>query len=159
MTVAELQEFEEIRDLVAKGVRAGVLSDGEIQRAVAELEIDDSDVERLYGLLEVSQIELVDEIDPAIVAGSRVGRTPDRRCRRPPTAAFEPAVDGSSDSLALFLREIRKLRLLTGGEEVDLAKRIERGDLMAKQRWLSPICGLSCRSRRATVTRACRSWI
>src|SRR5438067_12898858 len=38
------------------------------------------------------------------------------------------------DSLSLFLAEIRRHRLLTAAEEVELAKRIERGDLEAKDR-------------------------
>jgi RNA polymerase primary sigma factor len=37
------------------------------------------------------------------------------------------------DPLQLFLKEISKVRLLTAAQEVDLAKRIERGDLRAKQ--------------------------
>jgi RNA polymerase primary sigma factor len=39
----------------------------------------------------------------------------------------------STDSLQLFLREIGKVGLLTAAQEVELAKRIERGDHGAKQ--------------------------
>jgi RNA polymerase primary sigma factor len=39
-----------------------------------------------------------------------------------------------TDSLQLFLKDVGKLRLLTAQEEVELAKRIERGDLDAKQK-------------------------
>jgi RNA polymerase primary sigma factor len=45
--------------------------------------------------------------------------------------------DGSleltTDSLQLFLKDIGKVHLLTAAQEVELAKRIERGDLGAKQ--------------------------
>src|SRR5438105_6340201 len=44
------------------------------------------------------------------------------------------ATQGIDDSLSLFLAEVRRHRLLTGAEEVALAKRIERGDLAAKER-------------------------
>ena len=40
---------------------------------------------------------------------------------------------GSTDSLQLFLREIGRVALLTAAQEVELAKRIERGDHRAKQ--------------------------
>jgi RNA polymerase primary sigma factor len=40
----------------------------------------------------------------------------------------------TTDSLQLFLKDIGKVRLLTAQEEVDLARRIERGDLDAKQK-------------------------
>ena len=44
------------------------------------------------------------------------------------------APDPTLDSLQLFLDGIAKTRLLTAAEEMDLAKRIERGDLAAKER-------------------------
>src|ERR687894_3044792 len=49
-------------------------------------------------------------------------------------AATETAPDPTLDSLQLFLDGIAKTRLLTAAEEMDLAKRIERGDLAAKER-------------------------
>ena len=42
-----------------------------------------------------------------------------------------------SDSLALFLRSARQHALLTAAEEIELAKRIERGDLEAKERMIN----------------------
>jgi len=38
------------------------------------------------------------------------------------------------DSMSLFMAEVRRHRLLTRAEEVELARRIERGDLVAKER-------------------------
>jgi RNA polymerase primary sigma factor len=43
------------------------------------------------------------------------------------------AITPEADSLQLFLNEVRRHRLLTAAEERDLARRIERGDLEAKQ--------------------------
>jgi RNA polymerase primary sigma factor len=42
------------------------------------------------------------------------------------------ALEVSTDSLQLFLKDIGKVDLLTAAQEVELAKRIERGDLAAK---------------------------
>jgi RNA polymerase primary sigma factor len=42
--------------------------------------------------------------------------------------------DPTTDAMSLFMAEVRRHRLLTGAEEVDLARRIERGDLAAKER-------------------------
>ncbi|HWF24411.1 MAG TPA: sigma-70 factor domain-containing protein, partial [Solirubrobacteraceae bacterium] len=39
---------------------------------------------------------------------------------------------GSLDSLDLFFRQARRYKLLTAAEEVELSKRVERGDLEAK---------------------------
>ena len=41
---------------------------------------------------------------------------------------------GEADALDLYLRDIRRIALLSPREEIELAKRIERGDLDAKHR-------------------------
>jgi RNA polymerase primary sigma factor len=134
MSVVELQELEEIKGLLARGQVTGVLTFAEIATAVSELDLDESDVEELHGFLEKSEIELVEEIDPASTAANEVERAPDKRTRRKSTKALDLRPDMTTDSLQLFLKDIGKVRLLTAQEEVDLAKRIERGDLDAKQK-------------------------
>jgi RNA polymerase primary sigma factor len=51
---------------------------------------------------------------------------------------YSPAevADATSDSLQLFLRDISQRPLLTAAEEVELAKRIEKGDQAAKNRMI-----------------------
>jgi RNA polymerase primary sigma factor len=134
MSVVELQELEEIKGLVTRGQQVGVLTFAEIADAVAELDLDESDVEELHGFFEKSEIELVEEIDPAAAASKEVERAPDKRGRRKPKTTLDLRPDMTTDSLQLFLKDIGKVRLLTAQEEVDLAKRIERGDLDAKQK-------------------------
>ena len=56
------------------------------------------------------------------------------RVRERPIEAGEPAM---GDSLSLFLSEIGRYPLLTAAEEVVLAKRVERGDLAAKDRMIT----------------------
>ncbi len=157
MSVAELGEFEEVRGLIARGQQVGVLTYAEIAGAVSELDLDEPDLEELNGLLERAGIELVEAIDPALAA-AEVQPAPDKRGRRKPKTALDLKPEGTTDSLRLFLKDIGKARLLTAQEEVDLAKRIWRGDLDAKQRWSSRTCAWSCRSRRTTATRGCRLW-
>jgi RNA polymerase primary sigma factor len=52
---------------------------------------------------------------------------------RSPQHGDDPAADPSSDSVRLYLRSIGRVRLLSAEREVKLARRIERGDLVAKQ--------------------------
>src|SRR5918999_423293 len=54
MSVAELQELEEVRLLVAKGRQTGVLTYAEVATALAEVELDEGDVEELHGDLDKS---------------------------------------------------------------------------------------------------------
>jgi RNA polymerase primary sigma factor len=62
-------------------------------------------------------------------------------CGRPAEAGPSYALDDLSnmtgDTLQLFLRDIRRHALLTADEEVELSKRIERGDLEAKERMVN----------------------
>jgi RNA polymerase primary sigma factor len=62
----------------------------------------------------------------------REAHGPDRVARAEQTQA-----GGMPDSLDLFLRQARTHPLLTAAEEVELAKRIERGDLEAKDRMIN----------------------
>ena len=133
MSATELQELEEVKGLVARGQQVGVLTYAEIATATAELDLDETYVEELHGFLERAEIELVDEIDPAHAA-AEVERAPDKRGRHKPKIAIDLRPEMTTDSLQLFLKDIGKVRLLTAEEEVDLAKRIERGELDAKQR-------------------------
>jgi len=134
MSVAELQELEEVKGLIARGRRVGVLTYAEIATATGELGLDETDIEELHGFLERADIELVEEIDPAAAASLSIERAPDKRGRRKPKTALDLKPDMTTDSLQLFLKDMGKVRLLTASEEVDVAKRIERGDLDAKQK-------------------------
>jgi len=133
MSVAELQELEEVRGLIDRGQQLGVLTYAEIAGAVSELDLDEADVEELHGFLERAEIELVDEVGP-LLAAAEVERAPDKRGRRKAKTALDLKPDMTTDSLQLFLKGIGKVRLLSAQEEVDLAKRIWRGDLDAKQK-------------------------
>ena len=75
MSVAELQELEEVKGLVNRGQQLGVLTFAEISGAIAELDLDEADVEELHGYLERAEIELVEEVDPAISAAEMAGST------------------------------------------------------------------------------------
>ena len=132
MSLAELRECNEVKGLIARGRQAGVLTHAEIADATAELDLDSADVEALHATLEDCEIELVEEIDPAITISGNVQRATDKRVRRKTPLDPEPTM--TTDTLQLFFKDIGKVRLLTGAEEVALARRIEGGDLAAKQK-------------------------
>jgi RNA polymerase primary sigma factor len=129
---AELQELEEVKGLIARGLQLGVLTYAEIASATAELGLEDTDVEELHGVFERCEIELVEEIDPATTESLTIERAPDKLPRSKAPLDLQP--EGTTDGLQLFLKGIGKVRLLTAQEEVALAKRIERGSFEAKQR-------------------------
>ena len=111
MSVADLQELEEVKGLIARGLQIGVLTYAEIATATAELGLEETDVEELHGLFERCEIELVEEIDPATAASLNIERAPEKRSRRKAPLDLKP--EGTTDGLQLFLRGIGKVRLLT----------------------------------------------
>jgi RNA polymerase primary sigma factor len=131
MSAAELEEFDEVKGLMARGLKLGVLTYAEILTATVELELEETDAEELLGLFEARDIELVEEVDATTLASQAIERGPTKRGRRKTRSDREP--EGTTDALQLFLRDIGKVRLLTAQEEVDLAKRIWRGDIDAKR--------------------------
>ena len=132
MSGADLQELDEVKGLIARGLQIGVLTHAEVAQATAELGLEDIDVEELNGIFERCEIELVEEIDPAAAESLIIERAPEKRTRRKAALNLEP--EGTTDGLQLFLKGIGKVRLLTAQEEVELSKRIERGSFEAKQR-------------------------
>src|SRR5438045_681338 len=90
MSVVDLQELEEVKGLIARGLRVGVLTYAEIATAAAELGLEESDVEELHGVFERCEIELVEEIDPATAAGLTIERATEKRTRRKAPLDLEP---------------------------------------------------------------------
>ena len=79
-----------------------------------------------YEELEVEELGVAELDAPAIACRPRRARA--RRGGGAARASSSP-----TDSLQLFLKDIGKVSLLTAAQEVELAKRIERGDHRAKQ--------------------------
>src|SRR5947207_7904590 len=110
MLVAEIQELEEVKTLVTKGQQLGVLTFGDVASAVSEVDLDESDVEDLYGHLEKSGIELVEDVDPALKPAEGERSEPAKgRGRRRQKAALDLKPDMTTDSLQLFLKYIGKV--------------------------------------------------
>jgi RNA polymerase primary sigma factor len=111
-----LQE-DAAKALVRQGQEAGFLTQEEIALALDELELETAQVDEFYQALEELHIEVLE-----------VARADEAELD------LEPAShDVSTDSLQLFLKDIGRVPLLTAAQEVELSKRIERGDHRAKQ--------------------------
>jgi RNA polymerase primary sigma factor len=116
-SIGEVLETDEAKALLETGREAGSLTTEEIALALAELELEAGQIDEFYGALEELQIEVVDS-------------NAEEAEREEPAAE---AREVSTDSLQLFLKDIGKVDLLTAAQEVELAKRIERGEHRAKQ--------------------------
>ena len=154
MSVADLQELEEVKGLIARGLRVGVLTYAEIATATADVGLEEADVEELHGLFERCEIELVEEIDPATAASVSIERAPERRTRRRAPLDLEP--EGTTDGLQLFLKGIGKVRLLSARRRLSSPSGSGVVTWTPSRGWSSRTCGWWSRSRRTTATRGCR---
>ena len=105
---------------LAEAEEQGSVTVSEIEAFAQEQELDELALDELRVALLDRGVETVDDADA--------------------DAAERPAPEAqvfTSDSLQLFLSEVGKHDLLTAADEVALAKRVERGDLEAKERMIN----------------------
>jgi RNA polymerase primary sigma factor len=129
-------EMDEIRTLIAEGQERGSLSAERVESALEEAELSSEQGRDLYSYLEEHDIDVVgsqerDGSDEAAADSAALAREAREQERR--EAQEAEIADPSLDSLRLYLRAIGRVPLLTAADEVRLAKRIERGDISAKQ--------------------------
>jgi len=109
--------------LVAQGETKGCVNLSELSELMQEAGLDDEQAHEMHEGLEARGLELTDDCGRTDVANLRY-------------ANDEVAVV-TTDALQMFLNELRHYPLLNAREEVELAKRIERGDLEAKERLIN----------------------
>ncbi len=129
-------ELDELRNLVADGKERGYLTYEEIAACLEEVDVTKEQVQSLHGHLVDNGIDVVSQDGKPAV--SELGKVEAAAAGQkdpvaPKKAEIDLTVEPSLDSLRLYLRSIGRVELLTADEEVTLAKRIERGDMRAKQ--------------------------
>jgi RNA polymerase primary sigma factor len=119
----ELTSRAEVAALIARGEERGCINVSELDELVQALELADDDVDALESHIEAQGIDIGDDCGRAGVE---------------PTAFRNGELAAATtDALQLFLNEIRRYPLLTAAEEVEISKRIEQGDLEAKERMIN----------------------
>jgi RNA polymerase primary sigma factor len=113
---------DEVSALLAKGEETGCLELSEVNELVETVDLSESEVEHLYEAAQERQIEIADDCG--------------RQGEEPVYVNGDLAV-ATTDALQLFLNEVGRYPLLSAAEEVELAKRVERGDREAKDRMIN----------------------
>ncbi|HET7855635.1 MAG TPA: sigma-70 family RNA polymerase sigma factor [Gaiellaceae bacterium] len=124
MTTAEIELVlgsEDLRNLLEAAEQSGTVRHAELIEVLEPLELDELELEALQRELEQRGIDVVEE-----------EHKPEKAPEPPPQVVYET----TTDALQLFLREAGRHPLLTAAQEVELSKRIERGDMQAKQRMI-----------------------
>ena len=107
---------EPIQAFLGEAEERGTIEETALEAFAAEHDLDDVEVSALRAELEAR------EVDVAVPARER-------------TEGYAPS--GSTDALTLFMTRAGRYPLLTAAQEVELAKRIERGDAEAKDRMIN----------------------
>jgi RNA polymerase primary sigma factor len=112
-----------IEALLERGEDRGCLNPSELAELAQELELSEDELEGLEERVEARGIEVSDDCA--------------NQTTTLPHYNHEELVAMTSDTLQLFLRDVRRYPLLSAEEEIELAKQIERGDLGAKERMVN----------------------
>jgi RNA polymerase primary sigma factor len=124
------EEIDELRPLIAEARERGFVTVEELAGRLEDVEISKEQLRELRSYLTEQGVDIVapdgGPSDWARIEGEKDGTPPKK-------AEVDLTVEPSLDSLRLYLRSIGKVGLLTADQEVRLAKRIERGDMAAKQ--------------------------
>jgi RNA polymerase primary sigma factor len=123
MAMTEGSAERRVEALLERGEERGCVNLSEFDELVQTLELMDDDVEALEVYLEARGIDLGDDCGRSNV--------------EPTTFRNGEVAAATTDALQLFLNEIRRYPLLTAQQEVELSKRIEQGDLTAKERMIN----------------------
>ena len=119
---AEIHELEEVRALMRKGQRQGTLTYTEIQEGLSDSEeLDAADIDDVYHLLTDAGIRIVDE--------DEVEEEEEERDELLTEDEFEELDEVPiDDSVRMYLRDIGRVPLLTAQQEIELARRIQKGE-------------------------------
>jgi RNA polymerase primary sigma factor len=121
---------QELQALVALGREHGYLTFEQIASTLEEVEVTKEQVAGLHAYLVENGVEVIAEDGVSAYKEQRAESAANGGARK---QELDLTIEPSLDSLRLYLRSIGRVDLLTAGQEVELAKRIERGDMVAKR--------------------------
>src|SRR6201999_872241 len=125
-------EIEELAGLIALGRERGYLTYEQISSTLEEVEITKEQGSQLHANLVEHGVAVIAEDGVSAYKEQRGGGESASR-PEPKKEELDLTVEPSLDSLRLYLRSIGRVDLLTAAQEVELAKRIEPGDMLAKR--------------------------
>jgi RNA polymerase primary sigma factor len=123
-------------EIFARGKQRGFVTEDEIIHIIPDIDQDIDQLEALYDKFENAGIRVVGSNEMLKIDTDKIAANFDaeKKVKKSKKSELEEVGDSTSDLVQMYLREIGRVALLKGEDEVRLAKLIEKGDLAAKQK-------------------------
>lgn len=125
-----------LEDLIVRGRQRGFITEDEILHAIPNAEENIDKLEEFYERMEKTGINILGSEDMLKIETDKISEEMEamKSGKSKKKDLIGDIEESSSDLVQMYLREIGRVNLLKSEEEVSLAKRIEKGDLQAKQK-------------------------
>jgi RNA polymerase primary sigma factor len=129
-----------LKQLMEKAAERNFVTEAEILHALPNFEDDIPALEKIMDALEKRGIEIVDQEVSSVweqnkqKEGQEAPAKGKKKKKKDGEADAFDLGDIYDDSIQMYLREIGKVSLLKGAEEIELAKRVEKGDAAARKK-------------------------
>lgn len=139
-TKKDQKQHDNVEDFIYRGKQRGFITEDEIMHIIPNAEIEIEKLEELYERLEQENIKVISSDEMLKMETDKISenlekeKNSKKKRKKNILQQFVAPEDASADLVQMYLREIGRVNLLKTEEEVALAKRIEKGDSMAKQR-------------------------